>query len=258
MSDPTEPFDLYDPGEFRAVGRATRGECHGNPALVHAAARVQVFDRRGRILLQLRAAAKDVQPGKWDTAVGGHLLPGEDPEAAARREMAEELGVAPRSLRFLHRFLWRTEVETEWVTTYAALHEGPFRPDPAEVADLRFWTREEIVAATGSGQLTPAIEDEMARLGSRDLFAASHDDVERNLGEQPIARLMAERGLKTGDLAEASQEHVTRKMVTRACKGRRLTPHVQAKILRAFNRAAGTAFALSDLFTYSTPGEPTP
>ena len=75
-------------------------------------------------------------------------------------------------------------------------------------------------------------------------------DIERNLGEQPIARLMAKHGLKTGDLVDASTELITRKMVSRACKGRRLTPHVQAKILRALNAASGKAYAPSDLFTY--------
>ena len=112
MSDPSEPFELYAAEEYRVVGRATRCECHGNPALVHAVARVHVWDRAGRLLLQLRSASKDIQPNKWDTAVGGHLLPGEEAEAAARREMAEELGVAPDWLILLHRFLMRTPVET--------------------------------------------------------------------------------------------------------------------------------------------------
>ena len=164
MSDPAEPFELYAAEEYRVVGRATRGECHGNPALVHAVARVHVRDRAGRLLLQLRAASKDIQPNKWDTAVGGHLLPGEEAEAAARREMGEELGVAPDRLIRLHRFLMRTPVETEWVTTFATVHDGPFSPDPGEIAGLRFWTRAEIAAALGTGQLTPAFEDEFARL----------------------------------------------------------------------------------------------
>ena len=168
MSDPSEPFDLYASGEYRVVGRSTRGECHGNPALVHAVARVHLFDSQGRFLLQLRSASKDVQPRKWDTAVGGHLLPGEDAETAARRETLEELGVeAPPLLAFLHRFLWKCPAETEWVTTYAAIHEGPFRPDPCEIDELRFWTRAEIAAALGTGMLTPAFEDEYAQISAR-------------------------------------------------------------------------------------------
>ena len=164
MSDPSEPFDLYALDEYRVVGHATRGQCHGNPALVHAVARVHVRDRQGRILLQLRSTAKDIEPGRWDTSVAGHLLPGEAAEAAARREMAEELGVPAGNLEFLHRFLWRTPVETEWVTSYATVHEGPFRPDPGEIDAVRFWTPAEIVAALGTGRLSTSFEDEYSRL----------------------------------------------------------------------------------------------
>lgn len=73
---------------------------------------------------------------------------------------------------------------------------------------------------------------------------------ERNLGEQPIARRMADLGLKPGDLVEASTEFITRKMVARACKGRRLTPNVQAKLLRALNQASGRTHVRTDLFNY--------
>ena len=75
-------------------------------------------------------------------------------------------------------------------------------------------------------------------------------DQELNLGEQPVARLMAELSLNNGDLVAASTEFITRKMVVRACKGRRLTPRVQAKILRALNQAAGKTYTLPDLFNY--------
>ena len=108
MSDPTEIFDLYAADDYRVIGRATRGECHTDKSLIHAVTRIHVWDPQGRLLLQLRSASKDIQPGKWDMAVGGHLLPGEAAEAAARREMREELGVEARPLVFLHRFLMRS------------------------------------------------------------------------------------------------------------------------------------------------------
>ena len=73
---------------------------------------------------------------------------------------------------------------------------------------------------------------------------------ERNLGPQPLAQLMAAHELKTGDLVEASTEHITRKMVARGCKGRWLTPNVKAKLLRALNKAAGKEHSLPDLFNY--------
>ena len=76
------------------------------------------------------------------------------------------------------------------------------------------------------------------------------ESLERNLGEQPIARIMAERELRAGDLVAASTEQLTYKMVSRACKGRRLTPHVQVKICNALNAVTGGSYAVEELFTY--------
>ncbi|MCE9613127.1 MAG: hypothetical protein K8T26_02555 [Lentisphaerae bacterium] len=75
-------------------------------------------------------------------------------------------------------------------------------------------------------------------------------DLERNLGQQPLADLLTKLELKPHALVAASTELITHKMVARACKGRRLTPNVQGKILRALNAATGHTYTLADLFTY--------
>jgi len=75
-------------------------------------------------------------------------------------------------------------------------------------------------------------------------------EIERNLGEQPIARLMREHNLKPHDLVAASPVEMTHKMVARACKGRRLTLNTQSKVLTALNRATGKTYMLRDLFNY--------
>jgi len=75
-------------------------------------------------------------------------------------------------------------------------------------------------------------------------------DFERNRGSQPMARLMAEHGLRVQDLVAASPELITHKMVARACKGRWLTPHVRIKIRNALNAATAKEYALADLFNY--------
>lgn len=75
-------------------------------------------------------------------------------------------------------------------------------------------------------------------------------EIERNLGEQPIARIMRERNLKPHDLVTASPVEMTHKMVSRACKGRRLTSNTQSKVLQALNRASGKNYSLTDLFNY--------
>ena len=77
------------------------------------------------------------------------------------------------------------------------------------------------------------------------------DSVERNLGRQPLADLLEEHGLSVHDLVEASTEQLTHKMVKRGCKGRRLTPNAQGKVLRAVQAATGLNFPLSQLFNYA-------
>ena len=74
--------------------------------------------------------------------------------------------------------------------------------------------------------------------------------MERDLGEQPIARIIQEHKLTNTDVVSASTENITYKMLARACKGRRLTPHVQVKICNALNRATGRTFSVADLFNY--------
>jgi len=76
------------------------------------------------------------------------------------------------------------------------------------------------------------------------------DNIENNLGPQPLAEIMAGLGLKPNDLVSNSTEQLTHKMVSRAVKGRRLTPKIQYRILSALNKAAGKEHGLKDLFNY--------
>ena len=76
------------------------------------------------------------------------------------------------------------------------------------------------------------------------------EEIERNLGEQPIARVMEELGLAPNDLVKASAVQMTHKMVGRACKGRWLTPNTRNIVLNALQAASGKTFTLKDLFNY--------
>lgn len=75
-------------------------------------------------------------------------------------------------------------------------------------------------------------------------------DIQRDLGEQPIAKIMAAHGLKSHDLVACSTEQISFKMVAKAIKGRRLTRHVQFKIVGALNKATEKNYSLRDLFNY--------
>ncbi len=158
-----EQFDIVD-RTGRVIGRASRAECHGNPSLIHQAVHVAVFDHASRLFLQKRSMAKDIQPGKWDVSVGGHVQPGETPERAAERELEEELGVRVNRLQKAYEYVWESPIETELIRTYCTVHEGPFRLQAEEISEGRFWSLPEIERAIPSGFATPQFAFEFPRL----------------------------------------------------------------------------------------------
>ncbi len=151
--------DLVDDSD-RVIGVARRYECHGNPGLIHRAVHVLVFNDRQQLLLQKRATNKDIQPGKWDTSVGGHIDPGESYRAAAVREMFEELCVQGVPLTQLYRSKIRNQIESENILTFMAIYSGPIVFAPDEIDEVRFWSATEIETALGSGCFTPNFEEE--------------------------------------------------------------------------------------------------
>lgn len=148
----------------RVLGLRPRREFHGNPELRHRAVHVVVWNRNGALFLQKRSLRKRIQPGKWDTSVGGHVDPGESYEQAAVREVEEELGIIGVELEHLHDYVWQTEVETEHVRTFEATHEGPFRLHPEEIDDGRFFSAAELRTGADSGTFTPNLVHELALL----------------------------------------------------------------------------------------------
>ena len=67
------------------IGAATRGECHNGSKLLHPVIHLHVFNSKGELYLQKRPEWKDIQPGKWDTSVGGHVDLGESVETGSAR-----------------------------------------------------------------------------------------------------------------------------------------------------------------------------
>ena len=154
-----EIFEIVDK-EARVIGHARRCEAHGNPALMHRVVHCLVFNSQGELYLQKRSENKDIQPGKWDTSVGGHMKPGESALEAVRRETGEELSIKKDDFIFLYRYILSNEIETELVDTYQLVYDGPVHPDPSEISEGRFWRKEEVESALKSGIFTPNFEDE--------------------------------------------------------------------------------------------------
>lgn len=172
LTYPAEPFPATSRGEDlplidttgRVVGRAARRECHAGTELLHPVVHLHLFDGAGRLYLQKRSMTKDVQPGRWDTAVGGHIDYGESVAAALVREAYEELGLSHIRPQALFHYVWRSAVEAEMVCAFAAVCEEEISIDPKEISAGRWWTRPELEEAAGQAMLTPQLEQELPRL----------------------------------------------------------------------------------------------
>ena len=151
------------------LGSATRGECHSGTKLLHPVVHLHVFNSEGDIYLQRRPDWKDIQPGKWDTAVGGHMDYGETPEEALRREVREELGITDFIPESVDKYVFDSKRERELVYVNRTTYDGEIRPSAEELDGGRFWTMQEVREAMGKDILTPNFESEFRRCFGREL-----------------------------------------------------------------------------------------
>ena len=125
---------------------------------------LHVFNGKGELYLQKRPEWKDIQPGKWDTAVGGHVDLGESVEMALKREASEELGIADFTPELLTTYVFESSREKELVFAHKTVFDGIITPSD-ELDGGRFWPLPEIRENLGKGVFTPNFESEFQRLG---------------------------------------------------------------------------------------------
>ncbi|MGB7926262.1 MAG: isopentenyl-diphosphate Delta-isomerase [Pyrinomonadaceae bacterium] len=132
----------------RELGAGEKLRAHADGVL-HRAFSVFIFDRRGRLLLQKRAAGKYHSAGLWSNTACGHPRPGEATVEAARRRLREEMSL-DCELREAFEFLYRAEldgtlIEHEYDHVFVGTHEGDDpAPDPTEVEDWRWISMDEL------------------------------------------------------------------------------------------------------------------
>lgn len=150
-----ELVDVVDDAD-RVVATVTRAEMRAR-RLQHRAVAVAVFGSDGRLLVHRRADTKDVWPGQWDIAAGGVVGAGEDYAEAARRELAEELGVEMPVDRFVELGAGRFRDESVSLLGrgYRVVHDGPFTFTDGEIAEVRWVTFAELDALRAEHRFVP-------------------------------------------------------------------------------------------------------
>jgi len=155
----TEYFPIVSE-DGNVTGKATRKECHSGTFLLHPVVHLHVFNSQGELYLQKRAMDKDIQPGKWDTSVGGHVDFGEAVEEALKREVKEELEITDFKPIFLKRYKFVSSREAELINSYYTIYDGAITPDPLDISVGRFWKLTDIEDRLGRDLFTPNFENE--------------------------------------------------------------------------------------------------
>jgi isopentenyldiphosphate isomerase len=127
-----EVVDVVDDDD-QVLRQATRREVR-EQHLWHRAVYIFVFNPTGQLFVHRRTETKDIFPGYWDVAVGGVLAAGEAYDDGARRELAEELGVAKTPVRRLFPLRYDDATNRVRGMVYSCTVATPLRLDPVEIA----------------------------------------------------------------------------------------------------------------------------
>lgn len=158
-----ELFPIVDE-KGNVLGTISRGHAHDGCKILHPVVHLHVFNSKEELYLQKRPDWKDIQPGKWDTAVGGHVELGESIESALYREVKEELGIKEFIKISLGYYVFESKKEKELVFVNKCIYDGPIRPNKEELAEGKFWSEKEIINNIGKDIFTPNFENEYQKL----------------------------------------------------------------------------------------------
>jgi len=148
-----EPVEEID-ADGRVLRVVARGEVRAG-RLRHRAVFIAVLAHDGRILIHQRSPLKDLWPSRWDVAAGGVVGVGERDDAAAARELGEELGVGGTALERIGRAGYEDDEVALIGTVYRIVHDGPFRFADGEVVAARWVTFEELDGLRRSERFCP-------------------------------------------------------------------------------------------------------
>jgi 16S rRNA (adenine1518-N6/adenine1519-N6)-dimethyltransferase len=125
-----ELFSVVDEND-RVVGSAPRSTVHGDN-LRHRAVHILIFSPAAEVFLQKRSEWKDRHPLAWDSSAAGHVEAGEDYDAAAARELEEELGITT-DLQRVAKLPASALTGEEFIWIYSGRWDGALQPNRSEI-----------------------------------------------------------------------------------------------------------------------------
>ncbi len=149
------------------IGKENRSVCHNRTFILHPVIHIHILNSN-KLFLQKRSFEKKIQPGKWDTSVGGHITYGDDVETSAYREAEEELGIVNElELIPIMEYIWESAVEREYIHVFKCFYSGSISIDNSEVIDGKYWSRKEIEKSLNKNIFTPNFEYEYMMINEK-------------------------------------------------------------------------------------------
>ena len=128
----TEILDVVDDDD-RVLFRAPKDQVY-REYRIHRSVMFFIFDAEGNVFVNQRSDSKELYPSYWSIALGGHVRSGETYDAAVRRELLEETGLATPP-EFIRTFKKRTADSRENVNVYAVVADREPNLDPRELQE---------------------------------------------------------------------------------------------------------------------------
>ncbi len=143
------------------IGKASREQCHRDPSMIYPVVRLHVFNPKGEILLQRRSLKSDIEPGKWDAAVAGHVRYGEDIEAAIKRETMEEINLEIDGMQLMNKRLFKAKTSTALMFVFIIVTDKIPRANKNEVEEIAFFSIAEIKPLIANAKASIGLEQEL-------------------------------------------------------------------------------------------------
>lgn len=156
MSENIEYFNIVDK-KGKIIGKASRNECHSGSKLLHPVIHIHIINNKKQLLLQKRKANKDIQPGKWDTSIGGHIQANESLNKALNREAKEECNIDINLDKIIpiKNYIYESEIEKEYVHSFIYYYNGKIKFQKSEIDKVKFFSTTKINKLINRGKTTP-------------------------------------------------------------------------------------------------------